>query len=248
VHPDFAGATGAGDVGDAMAEMDWNVGVVDAVARLGLADDTLVIWTADGGAEFRRLWRGSSGPWRGFYTTAMEGGLRTPFMIRWPGRIPAGRVSDEIVHGVDVFSTLAAAVGAPVARDRAVDGANQLPFFTGAAARSAREGFPVFMGDQVRAVKWHDWKLHYAWQDEPTLPAQPLMKLFNLRSDPKEETDIKDLNPWAESLLGRVVDEFNASLEKYPLVPLGAPDPYEPPRLTSHGAVEQGGWDPLVRE
>jgi arylsulfatase len=56
------------------------------------------------------------------------------------------------------------------------------------------------------------------------------MKLFNLRSDPKEETDIKDLNPWAAGVLGRVVDDFNASLEKYPLVPLGTPDPYRPPR------------------
>jgi arylsulfatase len=231
VHPDFAGTTGAGDVGDAMAEMDWNVGVVlDAVARLGLEGRTIVIWAADGGAEFRRPWRGTSGPWRGFYTTAMEGGLRTPFMIRWPGRIPAGRVSDEIVHEVDVFTTLAAAAGVSVPRDRAIDGVDQLPFFTGAAARSAREGFPVFMGTQLRAVKFYDWKLHYAWQDEPTLPAQPIMKLFNLRSDPKEETDVKDLNPWAESLLGRVVDEFNASLEKHPLIPLGTPDPYEPAR------------------
>jgi arylsulfatase len=236
-HPDFAGTTGAGDVGDAMAEMDHNVGVVlDAVARLGLEGNTIVIWTTDGGAEFRRPWRGTSGPWRGFYTTAMEGGLRTPFMIRWPGRIPAGRVSDEIVHEVDVYTTLARAAGAAIPTDRAVDGVDQLAFFEGARAKSAREGFPVFMGTQVRAVKWHEWKLHYAWQDEPTQPAQPIMKLFNLRSDPKEETDVKDLNPWAESVLGKVVDEFNASLEKYPLVPLGAPDPYEPKRSSTNGA------------
>ena len=86
------------------------------------------------------------------------------------------------------------------------------------------------MGTQVRAVKWYEWKLRYAWQDEPTLPPQPSMKLFNLHSDPKEETDVKDLNPWAESVLGKVVDDFNAGLEKYPLIPLGTPDPYRPPR------------------
>jgi arylsulfatase len=230
-HPDFAGKTGAGDVGDAIAEMDHNVGVVlDALERLGIAGETIVIWTTDGGAEFRRPWRGSAGPWRGFYTTAMEGGLRTPFMIRWPGPIPAGRVSDEIVHEVDVYTTLARAAGVDVPRDRAIDGLDQLPFVRGAQARSPREGFPVFMGTQVRAVKWYEWKLHYAWQDEPTLPPQPIMKLFNLRSDPKEETDIKDLNPWSESVLGKVVDDFNASLEKYPLIPLGTPDPYKPPR------------------
>ena len=56
------------------------------------------------------------------------------------------------------------------------------------------------------------------------------MKLFNLRSDPREETDVKDLNPWAESALGRIVAEFNASLETYPLIPLGTPDPHRPPR------------------
>ena len=230
-HPDFAGKTGAGDVGDAMAEMDHNVGVIlDAVERLGIVGNTIVIWTTDGGAEFRRPWRGTSGPWRGFYTTAMEGGLRTPFMIRWPGRIPAGQVSDEIVHEVDVYTTLARAAGVEVPKDRAIDGVDQLPFFQGSQPRSNREGFPVFMGTQVRAVKWHEWKLHYAWQDEPTLPAQPIMKLFNLRSDPKEETDIKDLNPWAESVLGKIVTEFSESIEKYPLIPLGTPDPYEPPR------------------
>jgi arylsulfatase A-like enzyme len=230
-HPDFAGKTGAGDVGDAMAEMDWNVGVVlDALQRLGVEKNTIVIWTTDGGAEFRRPWRGTAGPWRGFYTTAMEGGLRTPFMIRWPGRIPPGQVSDETVHEVDVFTTLARAAGAVVPKDRAIDGVDQLPFLQGRQKRSAREGFPVFMGTQVRAVKWLDWKLHYAWQDEPTVPAQPVMKLFNLRSDPKEETDIKDLNPWAESALGRIVTEFNRSLEKYPLIALGTPDPYTPPQ------------------
>ena len=104
-----------------------------------------------------------------------------------------------------------------------------MPFFQGRQAHSPREGFPVFMGTQVRAVKWHNWKLHYAWQDEPTLPAQPSMKLFNLRSDPKEETDIKDLNPWAESVMGKIVADFEASLEKYPPIGVGTPDPYTPP-------------------
>ena len=230
-HHDFAGKTGAGDVGDAMAEMDHNVGVIlDAIARLGIEGRTIVIWTTDGGAEFRRPWRGTSGPWRGFYTTAMEGGLRTPFMMRWPGTIKPGQVSDQIVHETDIFTTLARAAGAEPPADRAIDGVDQTAFFKGAQAKSNREGFPIFMGTQVRAVKWRDWKLHYAWQDEPTVPAEPIMKLFNLRSDPKEETDIKDLHPWAASVIGKVVDDFNATLTKYPLIPLGTPDPYAPPK------------------
>lgn len=230
-HHDFAGTTGAGDVGDAMAEMDHNVGVIlDAIARLGIEGRTIVIWTTDGGAEFRRPWRGTSGPWRGFYTTAMEGGLRTPFMMRWPGAIKPGRVSDGIVHETDIFTTLARAAGVAPPSDRAIDGVDQTAFFKGARAKSNRDSFPIFMGTQVRAVKWRDWKLHYAWQDEPTVPAEPIMKLFNLRSDPKEETDIKDLHPWAPGVLGKVVDDFNATLKQYPLIPLGTPDPYTPSR------------------
>ena len=121
-HPDFAGKTGAGDIGDAMAELDANVGrVLDAIDRLGIARNTIVLWCTDNGAEQRRPWRGSSGPWTGFYNTVMEGGIRTPCIIRWPGRIPAGRVSNEIVHEIDLFPTLAAAAGADRAegsRDR----------------------------------------------------------------------------------------------------------------------------------
>ena len=133
-HPDFAGSTGAGDIGDAMAEMDHNVGLVlDAITRLGIDSTTIVLWCTDNGAEIRRPWRGTSGPWSGFYNSVMEGGIRTPCLIRWPGRIPAGQVSNEIVHEIDFFPTLAAAAGAPeiVPTDRAIDGVNQLPFLEG---------------------------------------------------------------------------------------------------------------------
>ena len=89
-HPDFAGKTGAGDIGDAMADVDYNVGLVlDALKRLGIERNTIVFWCTDNGAEGRRPWRGSSGPWSGFYNSVMEGGIRTPCIIRWPGRIPA---------------------------------------------------------------------------------------------------------------------------------------------------------------
>jgi len=230
-HPEFAGTTGAGDIGDAMAEMDRNVGVIlDALTRLGLERNTIVIWASDGGAEARRPWRGTAGPWRGFYNTAMEGGIRTPFMIRWPGRIPAGQVSNEIVHGTDVFPTLARAVGLPIPADRAIDGVDQLALFEGKQKTSNRESFLYFAPNgQVRAVKWRDWKLHYVWQDEPGTPVERTMKLFNLRSDPKEESDIKDEYPWVPSAIGKLVDDFWATVDKYPLIPVGTADPYQPP-------------------
>ncbi len=232
-HPDFAGKTGAGDIGDAMADVDYNVGLVlDALDRLGISRNTIVIWCTDNGAEQRRPWRGSAGPWNGFYNTAMEGGIRTPCIIRWPGRIPAGQVSNEIVHQVDFFPTLAAAVGADIVpKDRAIDGVNQLAFLMGKQARSNRDSVIFFTGSQVRAVKWHDWKFWYSFQPEPgSLPVPPLMRLFNLRSDPKEESDIKDANPWAQSVMDKIVADFLATTEQYPHVPSGALDPYIPPK------------------
>ena len=234
-HPEFAGTTGAGDIGDAMAEMDRNVGVIlDSLATLGLDRNTIVIWASDGGAEARRPWRGTAGPWRGFYNTAMEGGIRTPFLIRWPGHIPAGQVSNEIVHGTDVFPTIARAVGLDVPKDRAIDGVDQLAFFKGTQKTSNRQSFLYFAPNgQVRAVKWHDWKLHYVWQDEPGGPVERTMKLFNLRSDPKEESDIKDANPWVPSAIGKLVDDFWKTVDQYPLIPVGTADPYQPSTTTA---------------
>src|SRR5262245_43560329 len=237
-HPDFAGKTGAGDIGDAMAEMDYNVGrVLDAIKRLGIERNTIVFWCTDNGAELRRPWRGSAGPWNGFYNTVLEGGIRTPCIIRWTGHIPAGRVSNEIVHQVDFFPTIAAAIGADIVpHDRAIDGVNQLPFLLGKQATSNRESV-IFFTTQVNgvaAVKWKDWKFHYVFQPTPGMTVEPAMRLFNLRSDPKEESDIKDANPWVKSVMDKVVGEFNATLERYPNVPVNAPDPYTPPRRASN--------------
>jgi arylsulfatase A-like enzyme len=232
-HPDFAGKTGAGDIGDAMAEMDATVGrVLDAIDRLSISRNTIVMWCTDNGAEQRRPWRGSSGPWSGFYNTVMEGGIRTPCIIRWPGRIPAGRVSNEIVHQLDIFPTLAAAVGADIVpKDRAIDGVNQLPFLEGKQAKSNRDSVLLFTNQSLRAVKWHDWKLHYTYAPEAgAAPVPPLMRLFNLLSDPREETDIKDANPWAQGVMDKLVAAFTATTTQYPHVPPNAPDPYQPPK------------------
>ena len=231
-HPDFAGKTGGGDMADAMAEVDANVGrMLDTIDRLKITRDTIVLFCTDNGAEQRRPWRGSAGPWSGFYNTVMEGGIRTPCIVRWPGRIPAGQVTNELVHEIDIFPTLAAAAGADIVpKDRAIDGVNQLPFFEGKQPRSSRESVLLFANTQLRAVKWHDWKLHYVYTPEAGAPpVPPLMRLFNLRSDPKEETDVKDFNPWAQTLIDRIVADFNATTAKYPHVPVNAPDPYAPP-------------------
>jgi arylsulfatase len=240
-HPDFAGTTGAGDIGDAMADVDYNVGLVlDALDRLDIADNTIVFWCTDNGAEMRRPWRGSPGPWRGFYNSAMEGGIRSPCVVRWPGRIPAGRVSNEIVHEIDIFPTIAAAVGAPeiVPDDRIIDGVDQLPFFEGDQAHSNRES-ALFLAREghVMAVKWHDWKLWYLFRTELEPDSDNLIRLFDLGVDPREEIDVKDFYPWVISAIDGIVVEYERSLEQHPRVPGDADDPYTPPPAGSGAPV-----------
>src|SRR6516165_151705 len=131
-NPQFIGRTGFGDFPDALAEMDAHVGeILDAVDSLGVRDNTIVVFTSDNGPEATWPWQGSSGPWRGYYFTHMESSLRVPFIVRWPGRIPAGRVSNEIVHEVDTFTTFATIAGAEVPQDRPIDGMDLTDFLLG---------------------------------------------------------------------------------------------------------------------
>ncbi|MBB3637452.1 arylsulfatase [Variovorax atrisoli] len=226
-HRDFAGRTGNGDFADSMAEMDHRVGqVIDEVERLGLADDTLFIFCSDNGPEFRAPYRGTAGPWRGTYHTAMEGSLRVPFIARWPGRIEPGRVSNEIVHVTDVFATLAKVAGAEIPSDRPIDGVDQVPFLRGEQTKSAREGFPFFIKNELRALKWRDWKLHFYWEPEVNEGKGKLESpyLFNIIRDPKEETDVLVFNTWVMGPMLRMLKAFNDSCLQFPNTPPGAAD------------------------
>jgi arylsulfatase len=232
-HPDFAGKTGYGDFADSLAEMDHHVGeIVDAVKELGIADNTLVIFTSDNGPEEQLPWRGWAGPWSGSYFTAMEGSLRAPFIARWPGKIPAGRVSNEIVHEVDTFTTLARLAGAPIPQDRIIDGVDQTDFFLGKQEKSNREGFPCYVGDTLYAVKWRNWKLHFMWKEYKFDPAQQLTypRLFNLIEDPRERNNLASVATWVDRPAMKIVRDFQESLKKEPPIPPGTPDPYQPGR------------------
>ena len=231
-NPSFAGKTGNGDWADMLAEMDYNVGqMLDAVDRLGIRDNTIVIFASDNGPEFTRPWDGWSGPWRGQYFTAWEGGIRVPFMIRYPGRIPAGRVSDGIVHVVDLFPTIAAMVGARVPKDRPIDGVDQSGFFTGKSDKSGREGIIIFCAERLQAVKWRNFKVHFYMQETLASPAVklPIPLLFNLYTNPQEIEDKTTPDSWIIGPVLKMIGEFEASTKKHPLIPMGTPDPYRPP-------------------
>lgn len=232
-HPDFAGITGNGDFADSFVEADHRVGgLLDLLDELAIAEDTVVIVTSDNGAEDVLPWRGWTGPWGGSYFTAMEGSLRVPCIVRWPGRIPPGSVSNEICHAVDLFTTMASLGGAAVPTDRPIDGIDLTPFFAEPTGPSGREHVLCYVADRLHAVKWRNWKLHLIWQEFMRDPAIELgvPKLFNLYDDPRERQDVfLPDNTWILRPTMAQVEAFRASTEEYPPIPVGAADPYEPP-------------------
>jgi arylsulfatase A-like enzyme len=233
-HRDFEGQTKKGDFADSMIELDARVGqIIDAVHATGTQDNTLFIFASDNGPEYRRPWRGSAGMWTGTYHTSMEGSLRVPFIARWPGKIPAGIVSNEIFHVVDIYSTLAAVAGVQVPQDRPIDGVNQASFLKGETLHSAREGFVFFIKNEMRAAKWRDWKMHFVWEREPNEGANHLETpyLFNLVQDPKEETDVSSTQGWVRGPIRKMINAFQASLKETPPIPPGAPDEFLPNKV-----------------
>jgi arylsulfatase A-like enzyme len=232
----FKGKTGHGDWADGLAQMDHNIGrLLDAIEDLGLRDDTIFVFTSDNGADTSTPpWIGTAGPWSGTMFTPMEGSNRAPFIVRWPGKVPADRESNEIVHEMDTFTTLARFADADVPKDRPIDGVDQSDFLLGKTERSAREGFPIYFGDKLYAAKWRNYKLHFVWQVNATDPVQTLgvPKLFDLLTNPKEDPsqDLLTTHLWVMQGASKMIGEYQASLKKYPPIPMGAPDSYVPPK------------------
>lgn len=222
-HADFDGKTGNGEFADSMAEMDYRVGqLLDHIDSLGVRDNTVVIFASDNGPEFRPPYRGTAGPWSGTYHTAMEGSLRVPFIMRWPGKVPEGETSNQMVHVTDVFTTIINIAGGSVPDDRPIDGLDQTGFLQSpAGAKSPREGFLFYIKNDLRAVKWRDWKLHYIWEPKVNEGQGKLESpyLFNTTRDPKEETNILHYNTWVLQPIARMRAAFMKSLKTDPAPP-----------------------------
>ena len=230
-HPDFDGITGNGFWGDALVQMDSYTGqILDQLEASGIADNTIFIFASENGPEHLKPWHGWAGPWRGTYFTALEGGLRTPFIIRWPGKIPAGAVSNEIVHITDIFTTLIVLAGLDTPSDRIIDGVDQAQLFLGESETSNREGFPVYVGPRLQAVKWRDWKFHFLKQDSGAgeIIQMGLPMSYNIKLDPKEENPVTPIDTWVRWNTFGIITKHRKSLELEPPIPLGAPDPWEP--------------------
>ena len=231
---EFEGASGNGPWADVLAQIDAYVGrLVDLLDEVGVSDNTIFIFTADNGPEMLPGHHGWSGPWRGSYFTGLEGSLRVPFIVRWPDGIPAGVVSNEIVHEMDLFATFANVAGGRVPDDRTIDSIDQTDFFTGEQEDSNRDGIVVYVGTDIYGVKWTNWKMMFKEVERGTdaVSEYPLPRFYNLYTDPKEEYPLLPDslgNLWVRWPAGQVLTEHLASLKEETPVPPGAPDPYVP--------------------
>lgn len=188
----FVADSANGRYGGAVAAIDWSTGVIlNELRALGLDARTLVIFTSDNGS--RCDYGPSNGILHGFKNTAWEGGLRVPFLARWPGHIPAGRTSDELLTGMDLLPTLAALAGGSPQRQRPIDGLDVSGVLL-ATGTSPRELFPYYHGPHLDAVRRKTWKLHLGRHGREKQPG-PLLELYDLAADPGETRNVASDHP-----------------------------------------------------
>ncbi len=162
----FLGRTARGLYGDVIEELDWSVGeILAALRKCGLDDKTMVVFASDNGPFLSYGdHAGSASPFREGKLTTFEGGVRTPCIIRWPGRVPAGRVCDELILSIDLLPTIAALVGADPPPSR-IDGQDVWPVISGQeGATTPHEAFYYYAGRELQAVRSGRWKLHFPHQ------------------------------------------------------------------------------------
>jgi arylsulfatase len=205
---------------DTMIDHDKNVGqVLDLLDELRIAEDTVVIYSTDNGPHMNTWPDGGMTPFRNEKNSNWEGAFRIPEVIRWPGKIEAGVVSNEIVHHHDWLPTLLAVAGEPDIVEKLkkghrigdktykvhIDGFNLLPYLTGEEDKSPRKGFVYFSDDgDVLGIRFDNWKLVFMEQRmqgtlqiwaEPFVPLR-VPKIFNLRMDPFERADVTSNTYW----------------------------------------------------
>jgi len=190
-HPDFQGRSSNGPWGDSVMELDWSTGrLLDTLDKLGLSENTLVLFTNDNGAPQQRKRGGSNDPLSGEAYSVTEGGMRVPLLARWKGRVPAGRECREVVNLIDVFPTLAALAGASLPADRVIDGQDISGLLFGQpAAADPRRAVYFWHIDDLQAVRSGPWKLYRGGDRLVGFGAnrqRKEAKLFHLLDDPTE--------------------------------------------------------------
>ena len=242
------GVTGIGIYPDGMVEHDGHVGqLLDQLDRLGIADNTIVIYSTDNGAEKVSWPDGGITPFHGEKGTTWEGGFRVPAVVRWPGTVKPGTKISDIMSHEDWVPTLMAAAGKPdIVEDlkkghRAngerwkvhLDGYDFTDRLSGATDKGPREAIYYFsQGGELNAVRWNDWKVHFGVIEGNiatgvrSTPGWPV--IFNLKADPYEEMTFRESmmstrwyadNMWLFVPVQAKVQEFLATIDKYPFQP-----------------------------
>jgi arylsulfatase A-like enzyme len=206
--PAFAGRSRGGVYGDAVEEIDASVGdVLATLERLGLDARTLVVFTSDNGAG---RGSGSNAPLRGWKKTTFEGGMRVPFVARWPGHTARGMRSDALAASMDLMPTFAHLAELGLPRDRVLDGVDLWPILSGQQReRSPRQSFLYYDGNRLEAVRDARWKLWFgrdATGDRSDGARPPAAKLYDLLADVAETTDVAESNPDVVERLQAIVE------------------------------------------
>jgi arylsulfatase A-like enzyme len=243
LKPESAGKTGKGIYADGMVEHDGQVGqLLKQLDDLGIADNTIVIYSTDNGVEKFSWPDGGNSPFRGEKATTWEGGIRVPMLVRWPGKIPAGQVSNDIISMEDWLPTLMAAAGDSGIKAELksgysaagkqfkvhLDGYNFLPYLTGEEETGPRKEFFAWVDDgSLGAVRLNDYKFNLTTMDHegfdawllPQTPRKAPM-VVNLRSDPFESApfDSSYYDDWMVRhmyLFGPMIEVLNQHMATY---------------------------------
>lgn len=199
--PDFMGKSKNGRYGDSVEEIDWSTGqIIKCLERLKIAENTLVIFTSDNGSNRRN--GGSNSPLSGAKGSTMEGGMRVPMIARWPGRVPANGVCEELATTMDFLPTFCSVSGAGLSGNK-IDGYDISKMIAGdKQARSKYKAFYYYRRRQLQAIRAGDWKYHLPlaethpnWNSPKRTGPGRKGKLFNLKDDLAEKNNVAETNP-----------------------------------------------------
>ena len=214
----FRGRSANGPYGDSVEEIDWSTGeILAALKKLALDERTLVVWTSDNGAPRRSPPQGSNAPLGGWGYGTMEGGMREPCVMRWPGSIPAGKACDELCTTMDLLPTFALLAGTRAPADRVIDGKDIRPLLLGRdGATSPHEAFYYYHMDQLQAVRSGRWKLHLPlasrWQGFRRTGRKSPAVLHDLDADIGEKTNLAGKHPDVVRRLMALAEKARADL------------------------------------
>ena len=219
-HPDFAGKSKNGVYGDWVEEVDWSVGqVLEALKKLKLAENTLVLFTSDNGPWASKGKAGGvSGPLRGSKGCTLEGGVREPTLAWWPGTIAPGTESAGIAGTTDVLPTFISLAGGKIKQDVKIDGLDVSDWLLGKAEQSPRDIWHYFRGTQLQAVRQGPWKLALTGQSlgmgirQRDADLAKGGRLYNLKNEIGEQTDLAAQHPDIVARLTQLAETMTADL------------------------------------